>query len=58
LIDIGFKKGRKGQIDIPKWIYSERKYMIYFIKGLADTDFSLHFRKSYPIIGFKSKSKW
>ena len=57
LIRIGFKKGRKNQINIPLWISSDRSYMISFIKGVADTDFSIHFRKEYPIISLASKSK-
>ena len=57
LIKIGFKKGKKEQIGIPKWITSNRNYMVSFLKGVADTDFSIHFRKNYPIISFGSKSK-
>jgi len=57
LIKIGFKKGRKNQINVPHWIISNREYMIYFIKGLADTDFSLYYRKRYPIVSFTSKSE-
>lgn len=57
LVKIGFKKGKKEQIEIPTWIISNRRYMQYFLKGIADTDCSIHFRKHYPIINFKSKSK-
>jgi len=57
LMKIGFKKGKKEQIDLPDWIVSNRDYTLSFLKGLADTDFSIYFRKSYPIISFKSKSK-
>ena len=31
--------------------------MVSFLKGFADTDCSLYFRKNYPIISFTSKSK-
>ena len=41
LESIGFKKGKKGQINIPLWILENNKYMQHFIKGLADTDGSL-----------------
>jgi hypothetical protein len=57
LVYVGFKKGRKEQIGIPNWINSSRNYMFSFIKGLADTDCSIHYRKDYPIISFTSKSE-
>ena len=64
LLKIGFKKGKKEQISIPKWIKNNDEFMIYFIKGLADTDFSLVLVKKpsikfeyYPIVSLKMKSK-
>ena len=61
---VGFKNGRKEQIEIPKWVLKNDKYMFYFIRGLADTDYSLMLmnkssKKSryYPIISFSNKSK-
>jgi hypothetical protein len=57
LIKIGFKKGKKEQINMPAWIASNPEYVVAFLKGVADTDFSVHFRNAYPIISFKSKSK-
>lgn len=57
LIKVGFKKGKKEQIGVPPWIILKRDYMIFLLKGLADTDFSIYFRKMYPIISFTSKSE-
>lgn len=62
LLILGFGKGRKEQIGIPKWIQKSDELMIAFIKGLADTDFSLVIKsvagdKKYPSIVLKSKSK-
>ena len=52
LKNIGFKEGKKGQINIPKWIREKKEYMRYFIRGLADTDGSLVLlnrkQKSFP----------
>ena len=63
LISIGFKKGRKGNIPVPNWILDNDVYQLYFIKGLADTDFSLMLmnkpskkNKYYPIVSFTNKS--
>lgn len=56
LILVGFKKGKKDQIMIPKWIKGDKLYMRCFLRGFADTDGSLHFRKNYPIISLSSKS--
>ena len=58
LVSIGFKKGRKEQIGIPDWILYHREDMISFLRGIADTDGSLYFRKDYPIISISSKSKF
>ena len=57
LLKVGFKKGRKEQIGIPQWILENNRYIIAFIKGLADTDFSIYYRKKYPIISMASKSE-
>ena len=56
LMQCGFKNGRKGQIGIPLWIQENEKYMDAFTRGLADTDFSFHWRKNYPIINAGLKS--
>jgi hypothetical protein len=62
LLHCGFKCGKKEQIGIPEWIRADERYMRAFIRGLADTDFSLHWRKNqwkrgYPIISGGLKSK-
>ena len=58
LLEAGFKKGKKEQIDIPYWIILKEDYMLAFLKGIADTDCSIHFRGGkYPIISFASKSE-
>jgi len=58
LFRIGFKNGKKGQIEVPFWISSNRDLMLSFLKGIADTDCSIHFRENkYPIITFGSISK-
>ena len=46
---IGLKSGRKQKINIPKSIkYSKDKRIIYsFLRGLADTDFSIKFKTRY-----------
>ncbi len=41
LFYMGFKYGKKGEIGIPNWIIEDEVFFISFIKGLADTDFSL-----------------
>jgi hypothetical protein len=57
LSTIGFKKGRKGQIGIPEWILHDKTHMTFFLKGMIDTDGSIHFRGDYPIISISSKSE-
>jgi hypothetical protein len=57
LLVVGFKKGKKEEIGVPSWICADRMLMLAFLKGLADTDFSLHYRKDYPIISLSLKSK-
>lgn len=58
LTSIGFKKGVKKEIPVPKWI--NENYMHSFIRGFTDTDGSIYFRKDYPkypIISIASISK-
>jgi len=43
LKDLGFSNP-KNNIRIPKWIFGKEEYLIAFIRGFADTDFSLSFR--------------
>ncbi|MAG47779.1 hypothetical protein CL617_04175 [archaeon] len=57
--------GMKKDIDIPKIItYSNKTIMKYFLRGLADTDFCLTFKKRYkkkhyyPSISFNNQSKY
>lgn len=63
LLKIGFKKGKKESIGIPRWIKTNEKYARSFIRGLADTDCSLCIKKRYksrpyyPVISIVSKSK-
>ncbi|HLD87146.1 MAG TPA: hypothetical protein VJB12_03700 [Candidatus Nanoarchaeia archaeon] len=57
LLLCGFKRGRKEQIGIPLWIKEEERYMNAFLRGLADTDFSFHWRRDYPIISGGLKSQ-
>jgi len=64
LLTMGFKRGKKEQISTPKWILDNKKFMVSFIKGLADTDFSLmlsnkpsKISKYYPTISLKIKSR-
>tara|TARA_Y100000310_G_scaffold246405_1_gene251708 strand:+ start:1073 stop:1801 length:729 start_codon:yes stop_codon:yes gene_type:complete len=61
---VGFKKGKKEQIGIPLWILLNDQYMKSFIKGVADTDFSLVLLnrnqkkyRYYPRVSLASKSK-
>ena len=56
LTAIGFKSGKKEQIGVPEWILTKKEYMISFMRGVADTDFSLHYRDEYPIISVSLKS--
>ena len=57
LVNIGFRLGKKNDINIPDWILSKKEYMYSFLKGLADTDCSIHFRGHYPIISFVTMSE-
>ncbi|MBM3228484.1 hypothetical protein FJZ20_01185 [Candidatus Pacearchaeota archaeon] len=45
---IGLPKGKKSDIKVPKCIFSANKKEIYrFLRGLADTDFSIKFKTRY-----------
>lgn len=63
LSEIGFPLGKKGtELKAPKWILEDKIYSINFLRGLADTDSSICFKKrkighSYPVIHFTSISK-
>ena len=35
---IGFMKGKKKNIGVPRWIQENDEYMLHFIRGLIDTD--------------------
>lgn len=54
----------KGRINIPKWIFSNEIYFIWFIRGLVDTDGSLAIKKRYhekpyyPVITITLKNKY
>ncbi len=61
---LGFSNGRKGQIGISQVIKNNKNFTREFVKGLADTDFSLKLMnkpskksKYYPIIALRVKSK-
>lgn len=61
---VGFKYGKKEQIEIPKWVVQNENYLFAFTQGLADTDFSLSLidrkqkkYKYYPRVSLKLKSK-
>ncbi|MBU2639714.1 MAG: hypothetical protein KKG75_03335 [Nanoarchaeota archaeon] len=60
---VGYYKHKSKNIKIPRWITNNNDFMIPFIQGVADTDFSLMLyknRKIYPIypkIGLTSVSK-
>lgn len=60
LVELGFKKGRKGEIGIPFWIKENKNFSLAFIKGLLDTDGCLCFKKKegklYPVISISSAS--
>ena len=48
--EIGLPKGSKSAIEIPKIIQeSSQKYKIKFLKGIADTEFCLTFKKKYKL---------
>jgi len=57
---IGFRTGYKRRISIPVWIQKDKKFMIYFVRGLFDTDGCLSLKnrngKIYPVVSISSKS--
>ncbi|MFA5176419.1 MAG: LAGLIDADG family homing endonuclease [Candidatus Nanoarchaeia archaeon] len=59
---IGVKYGPKINVKVPKVLKNSR-YLSYFIRGIADTDFSISFKNkdsykhSYPVISFCTKDK-
>ncbi|MBS3051435.1 MAG: hypothetical protein J4400_04785 [Candidatus Aenigmarchaeota archaeon] len=60
LKDIGFNIGPKDNIEIPKFILKNKKFIIPFIRGLFDTDGSVSLKKqghNYPVISVKQKSR-
>ena len=58
LNEIGLTKSPKNSLRIPKIFYSDRKLLFKFIKGVADTDFSIVLRYGkYPVISGSSKCK-
>ncbi len=62
LSEYGFPLGKKVNIRIPNWIYEKDEYMSAFLRGLADTDFSLTFKNkghghNYPVIRAAFKGK-
>ena len=56
----GFKIGIKGRIGIPRWIMKNEEFLIYFIRGLFDTDGTICLKnrngKIYPVVSICSKS--
>lgn len=53
----------KGKIDIPDWIFENKKYFNSFLRGLVDTDGSVAIKKRYksipyyPVISITIKNK-
>jgi intein/homing endonuclease len=60
LKEIGFKKGYKNRIGIPRWVQNNREFLILFTRGLFDTDGTLSLKnrnkKIYPVVSIVSKS--
>jgi hypothetical protein len=61
---LDFLQEKKEQIGAPQWIGNDSVLMTNFIKGIADTDFSLMLVNKpsklstyYPIVSLKLKSK-
>ncbi len=61
---LGLPKNRKyNQLKIPEWVKRDRKLIMCYVRGLADTDFCLSLKKRYktqpyyPVITGVSKSK-
>lgn len=61
LSGLGFRAGsKKGNLKVPDWIKSNKKYIRSFLRGVIDTDGSLFFTKrgtykknKYPVIEIK-----
>ena len=48
VIKLGIKKGKKvDSVKVPKWIFSSREFMVFFLKGLFDTDGNFGCKKCY-----------
>lgn len=48
LLLVGFTRGPKSdKIAVPKFIYRQKFYIKRFLRGLIDTDGSIHWRKNY-----------
>lgn len=50
------KKGpkHKQNADIPKWVFSKKKYLVNCIKGLIETDGSVYTDRGYKMVMFVS----
>jgi hypothetical protein len=61
LIKLGLKPGNKvkNQVNVPNWIKNNENYYTYCLKGLIDTDGSIHLTSDKKRIGinFKNNSK-
>jgi intein/homing endonuclease len=57
----GFPLGKKGGIEIPRWIKEDLSFFSSFIRGFFDTDGYLCFKnkegKKYPVLGLSSISR-
>ena len=50
--NIGLKRGSKENASIPQIIFSERKMMVSFLRGLFDTDGCIKFSKQNKQINY------
>lgn len=58
LKEMSLPRSPKNEINIPTLFLNNREWVLSFIEGVADTDFSFKLRKhKYPIISGCSKSK-
>lgn len=59
VLKVGLKGGKKVEISIPPFILNSKKEIkAAFLRGLADTDFWVTFKKNrYPVIGGSTSSK-
>lgn len=55
---IGLPVNKKGDIGIPKIIWSNKEYIASCLRGIMDTDFGLCFKKTekYPVFQLKTSS--